>query len=1175
MKARGLAILAVLAGCQGNPINTPIRSFDRPSDVALMCGQFDPDPKVQVFKSLPLDKCNVDRTASYLPIVCNVYTFFGPTQVPSLAAFDPNTGLQNQSVPTLFAVVANSARGELALVDVDNAHLKDLDPEKPGFNFLPVGRQPEHVRTTHDGCRAVTANADSCDLSLVDTTTMLNMNFWPARARFQSQPNTDPQSCRNLFPSAGEGAPLPAGFGVNVVQRITPMVNGVALGARPSWIEIAPESVDGTSAAGQCMGGAYNAWVALPGCQLVVEVALTPFTDGTGKTFAPGEVLRAVQVTPSGAQLVADVSKLSCTQECSGPVPDGGTPSNLIDLDAGAGPSDGGVDGGALRPSTQSMPSAFTIECATNDCTDADKMTNPVARMVIGDSNGERLTIVPLDKATGVAGAPRSLALEAGASGVQTVRMSPRSTAGKFLYAVARDASVRVIDLDREVECETNPDPRWLNNPATGQQVPSDLIDPAPDARRLGCFPLGLASTPPRSPLATSPGIQLGGGALPKDIAFVHVNQPTFPADPSVEPAIAGPSVLMGDFAWIVGSDGRATPINIYDACLTPNSPQGGPGTAMGTYTPPCDPGNVLPTLAVLEPGRPIPLELDRISHRTRLGTNRFFPPNNNSDVTGAPRLQDETNPVALTVNGQPVTDIPDGGTSTEAVGFPRLVAQNLAAVNGTAMTPPAPLSVSNTRNIAFPDVDHVHNETWTVAWEGALPGTARGLGFVRTSSTDATVTFVDTGAAFCSHGVLAGDKLQLTGCNSDSDCDFSQTCQRDPLQPTEIVNGLCLDRLDSGPMLSDEVRACATLLRSERQYRIFSAKQNTHPTPDELTDVLTLREIYEPEHRLSDGLCASDADCANDGVVGSIDQSTAGGGVPPGALATRCLPDYDNVKRCYRPCTLDGTPGVGAGDMGVPDGGVLDGGQCGAGFVCAPSQVAGDLRCMRAPLDHALLKSCLREAVPYAILAGNAFVVSGSSSGFLADVQPDPATQECRVPVTSDRRQQEYVRLRQGRIRLDGAPCSPELRPYDVVSVINGTQEQLEASALNPLDVTQLDLTQPNYCKYADATRPQERIMRFENPFFVIGLELPTAHLVPPDLFALSFIVVGGSQPAVLALGVDIPASQPRSVVVTPDQQTFLVVDEGKSTTATGLRGQLLRVLSNPPGTDRFFIVR
>ena len=49
--------------------------------------------------------------------------------------------------------------------------------------------------------------------------------------------------------------------------------------------------------------------------------------------------------------------------------------------------------------------------------------------------------------------------------------MSPRSEAGKFVYAVARDGTVRVVDLDREQECETNPSPRLRTDTLDLQQT--------------------------------------------------------------------------------------------------------------------------------------------------------------------------------------------------------------------------------------------------------------------------------------------------------------------------------------------------------------------------------------------------------------------------------------------------------------------------------------------------------------------------------------------------------------------------------------------------------------------------------------------------------------------------------------------------------------------------------
>ena len=64
-----------------------------------------------------------------------------------------------------------------------------------------------------------------------------------------------------------------------------------------------------------------------------------------------------------------------------------------------------------------------------------------LGRLFIGDRVGERLTILPFDVTSGELGPPRAVQLDPGALGVSVVRVSPRSEAGKFLYAVARDVT--------------------------------------------------------------------------------------------------------------------------------------------------------------------------------------------------------------------------------------------------------------------------------------------------------------------------------------------------------------------------------------------------------------------------------------------------------------------------------------------------------------------------------------------------------------------------------------------------------------------------------------------------------------------------------------------------------------------------------------------------------------
>lgn len=1101
------AACLVVLGCNQNVINTPIRSFDRPSDVALACNQFNPRLGMGgQFYARPLDDCRPDRAASL--------TF--------------TDSLGRRISPFLRGLVANSARGELALVDASGGALISLNRAVPGFGFLPLGSLPEHIRASNDGCFAVTSNLDSCDLSLVDLVTLYNSPF------VTQQPDMGSYADR-------------------VVRRLVPavLVPGTdppqyrRLGARPTWIEFAPESTAASidDATGRCSGGSYRAWVALPGCQLVAELDLSQLSSGAGLVDVP--VVNAIQFTASGAQVVADVSTLSCPAECGG-----GTEVPVVD--AGA-PGDGGLPAGSCAtPRNPTAPAPATL---------AVDVEGGVGRLFIGDLGREAITVVPIDSASGLLGTPRAIRLEACATGVSAVRVSPRSQAGKFLYAVARDASVRVIDLDREVECETNPDPRLLTNrdPLLYDRVPPP--DPLTGARRYGCFPLGDPATPPRSATATSPGISLPGGSLPRDVAFVHVDQLPPPTASNQSPPRASPGFLVGDFAWIVASDGRATLINVFDGCPEPNVPQ---STGLG-FTPACSVDNAIPSrLAALSYfGHPLAQESERLSHRIRPGSDRFAIPANPQDTSGTPRIPDESNPFTLTIAG--TTTIDTGNT------LPSLV-------RGT-FRHPTDSSRNDRFSVAFNDLTLARNETWSLVWEGVLSGTSRtgGRPLAAESVTIQGQSFqvarlLDPGSSFCGRYVLAGDKLLLRGCQNDLDCGVSQSCARDPSAPADVMTGLCLDKIN----LPARIAACAPLLRSTRIYRILSAKQGVvtrdpyAPGGQEVTDQLTFAPIFQPEHPIDTRTCTAPADCV---AVKSTDLSGA-------SLDTSCLLDVgfgtSGVRRCLVPC-----------DPAAP--------RCGRGFSCgnaAPPDARVDFRCMRAPLaDQNLLDTCMRELQVYEIHAGEAFLVSATVNGLYTNVQPSPPAcsddmgqlldlmsqlssrcRECEIPNSMA----ASVQLRQSRIPIEPATSCDQLTPCCGLPPITALVQPDPMLPPEPdTSLNTLGPGRPNVCLVPRATAETSRKIHFENPVLSLAVNLPDDHLVPPDGFVLSFNTVGGTRLLQVGLGIEIQALQPRAAVTAPDRQTVFVIDEGKQATATGLRGQLLRLLSASQTVDPFFKVR
>jgi hypothetical protein len=1174
------AVWIGVSACNTAVINTPTRSFDRPSDVALTCVLWNTKESPPTYEVHNLVDCNPDVAAAQ-----SIGGDMGLSTTPTLGP-NPNSTF-------LVTLVAQSARGEVAFADTVQNKLIDLDPLKPSYGFLPVGDLPEHIRTSSDGCFAYTANSGSCDFGRVDVNAAISHS--------QREEVTNGGSSHDLaYDDLAVGA-----------ERIKPWVqlpdgSRRYLAARPSWIEMAPD-FDGVPAVhgfqdvgesprpeavhGQCLGGTHKAWVAFPNCQLVAKIDLEPVGGSatvpasSGKLTAvdhsawtsAGRIEQAIQVTRTGATVVTDLSTITCAAECSSAIPVGSDLALPLPVDAGAA-----ADAGTTipLPTSQAAPTTISVDSGDSPKTGG--------RLIIGDSYGERLDIIPLGvpadpttppvDPTAALGTPRKVQLETGALGVTVVRVSPRSPAGKFLYAIARDGTVRVVDLDREMECETNIDPRFSGGGIDLQQTPNSNPklnpDPIPQARRLGCFPVSDPTDPVkprRNSIARSPGITLAQGQLPTDVAFVHVSLPPGNTDTSIAPPPAAPGLLVGDFAWIISSDGRAEVVQIFDDCPQPN--QQDLNLTTGPYPNGiCNllnsPISIQQTEAQL--GHPEALLLDRLSHRLRGGHPRFVAPLTFSDTTGMARIADETEPFGIAV---PSTSEGDGGVADAGItaGLPAFFAEDVPSylINQAASATLSATDIFPTRIIRFIAPDDSRNESWVAQWEGVIPGTDRTLGhpFV---DTDGTGKLTDSGGAWCSRGVLAGDKLIIRGCIVDQDCNQAQVtvtdmgfghgggnqgpvggvngynnfkCVNDPNAPPDVFSGLCLveDTIHNDNFWSD---TCGELLRSQRKYRVVHARQNQSLDNGEgITDVLELAEIYEPEFAEQTHNCTLDSECT-DITVPAADGSSV--------LGSKCLTDSDGQNRCLIPCSTDNQ-------------------SCGTDFECEPAHnITGDMRCMRAPINAHLWQICFPELLEYNIEAGDSFLLAGTVTPFANDETTD-ANGECIVPlVTAPSQTSEYIRLRNSRVPLtprfppdpSGMPGAPIVCPAGMAPL-----DSIDVNQLPGANVCSIDMV-------------GSRVLHFENAVYNVALQVPTqgfssSLIVPPDGTTVTMSFVGGGGRLAANLGVDVQAQQPRYAVVAPDGQTVYVVDEGSSSAATGLRGQLLRLFTPTQAVDTLFIVR
>jgi hypothetical protein len=462
---------------------------------------------------------------------------------------------------------------------------------------------------------------------------------------------------------------------------------------------------------------------------------------------------------------------------------------------------------------------------------------------------------------------------------------------------------------------------------------------------------------------------------------------------------------------------------------------------------------------------------------------------------------------------------------------------------------------------------------------------------------------------------VRKGDTLVLTGCSKDEECDFAQECVRDPSATASVSTGLCLDRATEQKAKQERLNACSPLLRAVREFRITSAKQGVEQKlTGELSDELRLAEIWAPPHRAETRTCAADEEC-KDVRIATKDSSKN-----TVQLATSCRFDDAfgaGARRCVRTCRLptDMTLVTPTDDLCPPDFQCLrttslskhtqtlqdeataeiaqrqaekSAAQAELATTTDPvriaqlqAQIAGlDSRvqdrtrykelvgregvCVRAPLEDGYLKNCLREVQSYEIHAGDAFIVTGSVSGFIATSQANPMTKECETPPVSS----PYVRLRQPRIPVELATLPQCLSTAEKM-------QPIEQRAHQPWDaITPPAAPEANVCYYDDEFGSAS-IIHFENPFLAVGVKMPKSLKVPQEKLALAFDVVGGGFPITAILQVSDVAQQPRSAVSAPDGQFIYIVDEGKSSAATGLRGQLFRLNTASLTVDRTFVVR
>ncbi len=439
-------LLAFLAACQETPVDTPERNLERCTGLVQFC--VEPEaPDSSTYQVRPAGWCS------------------GQDCAPG-----DQDCLERRDSRRLLGAILESARGEVALADLDGSRLLDLGGGQPGYSVVPVGAAPRDLASSPDGCLSVVTAGD-CRLTLLDHTALVDL------AGVETQ-----------------GAVRP------LLTRLSLWTDSGRLLATPSEVAVADVRYPPAASCQDLVD--RSAYVTLPSCGLLAEVDLET-----------GRILQSVRVSGQGIE-------------------DAGTdpvcPADCPDV---AG--DGAVGGARSRE----LPTHLAYYSVSE--------TGRRPEVLVAPQRGDWVALVPLVPAGDFdLSDARILHLDPGRNGVSGIRrlrvLGPTPLNDLlFAYVVTSDGDVRVLDLDQEQECETNPDPR-------------DPYFQGQDWYREGfsCLPIGSVA---RAPLSDGPGIQLPDGRQAVDVAWATVDATDLPED--VE--LLAPQRMVGSFAYILSRDGQ------------------------------------------------------------------------------------------------------------------------------------------------------------------------------------------------------------------------------------------------------------------------------------------------------------------------------------------------------------------------------------------------------------------------------------------------------------------------------------------------------------------------------------------------------------------------------------------------------------------------------------------
>ena len=760
--AGGGASLA-FSSCAATPINVPLRTFARAQKVDVVCLQVGvPDPN--------------NPGGAFLPITAE------PQVQSQCAPVPPNT--DPGTIPFhLYALVTQTQRGELAVVDLSGGYVVDEDRVTPGANFIPVGANPTDVAVAPDGVLTFVSAAE------------------PNKPAIYAVPNV-----RIL----GDSQPLPP---ATVVPPLTLSdLAACTLPQPPGSLAIVPYAAPATMAGGDAgaPAPAYKVFVVLraSGGQTAKVVTIDPtgFLPGASPPIAPGTlapcpITSAIELSASlpvgwtpGPKWSDGVTYVDGGVDLGDALPaPSGTACSADAGDAGPLPL-------SFGPTDPPRPTASALALNTNHPTlYISDNALPVIHVIDLTNPDAPVELAPL-LATSEADPSRQVSVGALATSPVTHDLN------RYLYAVdQKDGTIIPYDI-------TDP----VASPRVPLRRPHPELNPFQPPDRIGFnAPVATVAFVRHDwPLTTINNAQVTGAAPtglicnPNPNAITNLQAPIGTAVDTSEQGLGayyrndfpgqqvplGPLRLRGIFAFVTLSNGQVVTVDVDDwdaPCRRPD---------------PVDGPNQISSLAVPEPAASGPTDLDPYhvpiayapiqgNDSTPVSLETFFPvsaphrvrsnfplgnfPNtgvNLPAMIGLPQLFD-TNNSSLAVSGLGADQNPSMLPTFTTFLDPTYIVAPLEPNPNPGNTAPEPPRLMGTANDIFspsgdpqfslphsaaspavrfsweePDVHF--NQDWSVTFEGSLPNFSGLPMVVKTTDDYESITIANPNALLCRRGV-------------------------------------------------------------------------------------------------------------------------------------------------------------------------------------------------------------------------------------------------------------------------------------------------------------------------------------------------------------------------------------------------------------------------------------